>query len=57
MVFPPALAIEETKKQTGRDLQRFDVDFDIPDRFLPEFPAAIYLTTRPDFGTSPRVNW
>src|ERR1700741_903628 len=43
-------AIEETKKQTGRDWQRLDVDFDIPDPFLPEFPAAIYLTTRPDLG-------
>ena len=49
MVFPH-FAIEETKKQTGRDLQRFDVDFDIPDPFLPEFPAAMYLTTRPDLG-------
>src|SRR6202140_2635305 len=49
MVFPH-FAIEETKKQTGRDLQRFDVDFDIPDHLLPEFPQAIYLTTRPDLG-------
>ena len=49
MVFPH-FAIEEIKKQTGRDLQRFDVDFDIPDHFLPEFPAPIYLTTRPDLG-------
>src|ERR1700687_76109 len=49
MVFPH-FAIEETKKQTGRDLQQFVVDFDIPDHFLPEFPAAIYLTTRPDLG-------
>src|ERR1700694_5197791 len=32
MVFPH-FAIEETKKQHGRDLQRFDVDFDIPDHF------------------------
>jgi cytochrome c peroxidase len=49
MVFPH-FEIEEVKKQTGRELQRFDVDFDIPDHFLPEFPAAIYLTTRPDLG-------
>jgi cytochrome c peroxidase len=49
MVFPK-FAIDEVKKQTGRDLQRFDVDFDIPDHLLPEFPAAIYLTTRPDLG-------
>jgi len=49
MVFPQFL-IDETKKQTDRDLTRFDLDFDLPDRFLPEFPAAIYLTTRPDLG-------
>jgi len=49
MVFPKFL-IEETTKQTDRDLTRFDLDFDLPDRFLPEFPAAIYLTTRPDLG-------
>jgi cytochrome c peroxidase len=49
MIFPKFL-IEETKKQTDRDLTRFDLDFDLPDHFLPEFPAAIYLTTRPDLG-------
>ena len=37
-------------KQEQRDLTRFDVDFDIPEHFLPEFPPAIYLTTRPDLG-------
>lgn len=31
-------------------LERFDLDFDIPEHFLPEFPPAIYLTTRPDLG-------
>ena len=31
-------------------LERFDVDFDLPEHFLPEFPPAIYLTTRPDLG-------
>src|ERR1700675_1015703 len=49
MIFPKFL-IEETKKQTDRDLTRFDLDFDIPDHFLPEFPAPIYLTPRPDLG-------
>jgi cytochrome c peroxidase len=49
MVFPK-FAIDEIKQQTGRDLTRFDLDFDIPDQFLPEFPPAIYLTTRPDLG-------
>lgn len=49
MVFPKFL-IDETTKQTDRDLTRFDLDFDLPDHFLPEFPAPIYLTTRPDLG-------
>jgi cytochrome c peroxidase len=31
-------------------LQRFDMDFDIPEHFLPEFPPAIFLTSRPDLG-------
>src|SRR6266851_2703914 len=49
MVFPK-FEIDEMKKQEGRDLTRFDLDFDIPDQFLPEFPPPIYLTTRPDLG-------
>jgi cytochrome c peroxidase len=49
MVFP-RFAIDEIKKQEGRDLERFDVDFDLPEHFLPEFPPPIYLTTRPDLG-------
>jgi cytochrome c peroxidase len=31
-------------------LERFDLDFDLPEYFLPEFPPAIFLTTRPDLG-------
>jgi cytochrome c peroxidase len=31
-------------------LERFDVDFDLPEPFLPEFPPAIYLTSRSDLG-------
>jgi cytochrome c peroxidase len=46
----PKFEIDEIKKQEGRDLTRFDLDFDIPDHFLPEFPPPIYLTTRPDLG-------
>jgi len=49
MVFPQ-FHIDEIKKQEARDLTRFDLDFDLPDHFLPEFPAPIYLTTRPDLG-------
>jgi cytochrome c peroxidase len=49
MVFPH-FEIDEIKKQEARDLTRFDLDFDLPDNLLPEFPAPIYLTTRPDLG-------
>ncbi len=49
MLFPK-FEIDEIKKQEGRDLTRFDLDFDLPDHLLPEFPAPIYLTTRPDLG-------
>jgi cytochrome c peroxidase len=42
--------IDGIKKQEGRDLTRFDLDFDLPDHIMPEFPPAIYLTTRPDLG-------
>jgi len=36
-------------KQLPR-LERFDLDFDIPEHFLPEFPPAIFLTTHKDMG-------
>ena len=49
MVFPQ-FHIDEIKRQTGRDLTRFDLDYDLPVHFLPEFPPAIFLTTRPDLG-------
>jgi cytochrome c peroxidase len=49
MVFPK-FAIDETRRQTGRDIARFDLDYDLPDHMLPKFPAPIFLTTRPDLG-------
>jgi cytochrome c peroxidase len=49
MLFPK-FVIDEIQRQEGRDLTRFDLDFDLPDHLLPEFPAAIFLTTRPDLG-------
>jgi cytochrome c peroxidase len=49
MVFPAA-HIQAVKEQDGRDLKRFDLDFDIPERFLPAFPPPMYLTTRSDLG-------
>jgi cytochrome c peroxidase len=44
MVFP-----QMEIKQLAR-LERFDVDFDLPEHFLPEFPPAVFLTTRKDLG-------
>jgi cytochrome c peroxidase len=49
MLFPQFM-IDEIKKQEERDLTRFDLEYDLPDHFLPEFPPPIYLTTRPDLG-------
>jgi cytochrome c peroxidase len=41
MVFPPS------QLRTHPELERVDVDFDIPDAYLPEFPPALFLTTHP----------
>jgi len=49
MVFPK-MEIDEIKKQEERSLQRFDVDFDLPEHLLPEFPPPIFLSQRPDLG-------
>ena len=48
-VIPPE-HIETIREAEGRDLQRFDVEFDFPEHFRPEFPPPIFLTTRPDLG-------
>ncbi len=44
MVFPP-IQIQQFPR-----LERFDVEFDLPDCFLPEFPPPIFLTTHPELG-------
>ncbi|MEW6270638.1 MAG: cytochrome B6 [Thermodesulfobacteriota bacterium] len=49
MLFPQ-MQIDEIKRQENRDLTRFDLAYDLPDHLLPEFPPAIFLTTRPDLG-------
>jgi cytochrome c peroxidase len=49
MLFPKS-HIDEIEKQEGRNLTRFDLDFDLPDYLLPEFAPPMYLTTRPDLG-------
>ena len=44
MLFPQMII-----KQLAR-LERFDLDFDLPEHFLPEFPPPIFLITRKDLG-------
>jgi cytochrome c peroxidase len=46
----PQQQIDLINGDEQRDLRRFDVDFDLPDHFTPEFPAPIFLQTRPDLG-------
>jgi cytochrome c peroxidase len=46
----PKVEIDGIKRQDGRDLTRFDIDFDLPERFLAAFPPAMYLVPRPDLG-------
>src|SRR5258708_4917051 len=46
----PKVEIDAIKRQDGRDLTRFDIDFDLPERFLAAFPPAMYLVPRPDLG-------
>jgi hypothetical protein len=58
----PYLALPHPKQSTGGQvfppvqleqfprLQRFDVDFDLPEAFIPEFPPAIFLQSRPELG-------
>jgi cytochrome c peroxidase len=49
MVFPH-LQIDDIKKQESRDLKRFDVEFDLPDHLLPEFPPPMFLVQRKELG-------
>ncbi|RMF73963.1 MAG: cytochrome B6, partial [Acidobacteria bacterium] len=49
MLFPQH-HIDEIRRLDGRDLTRFDLDYVLPRHLLPEYPPAIYLTTRPDLG-------
>ncbi len=50
MLFPKMMIDKLVEMGEGNRLERFDLDFDLPQHFLPEFPPAIFLTTRPDLG-------
>ena len=49
MVFPKQ-QIDAIQKAESRDIQRFDVDFDLPDHLTPEFPPPMFLISRPELG-------
>lgn len=49
MVIDPR-QVEEIQKAESRNLDRFDVEFVLPEHLLPEFPPPIFLTNRPDLG-------
>jgi cytochrome c peroxidase len=44
MVFP------QVQLEMFPRLERVDVDFDLPEAFLPEFPPALFLSNRPELG-------
>lgn len=48
-VIPPE-QIKEINNLEQRNLERFDVEFDLPNHLLPEFPPPIFLSSRPDLG-------
>jgi cytochrome c peroxidase len=49
MVFPQS-HIDEVLQQERRDLNRFDLEYDVPEHLIAEFPPPIFLTTRPELG-------
>jgi len=46
----PQTQIDEIKKLEQRSLKRFDVEFDLPQHLLPEFPPPVFLASRPGLG-------
>ena len=47
---PGGQVFPEMQIQMFPRLRRFDVDFDLPEAFLPEFPPAIFLQNRPELS-------
>ncbi len=44
------MVVAPMQLETHPELVRFDVDFDLPEAFLPEFPPPLFLISRPDLG-------
>jgi len=46
----PQNHIDQIMTLEKRSLKRFDVEFDLPDHLMPEFPPPIFISTRPELG-------
>lgn len=44
------LVVSQKQLESHPELLRFDMEFDLPNAYLPEFPSALYLVSRPDLG-------
>ncbi len=44
------MVVAPMQLETHPELVRFDVDFDLPEAYLPEFPPPLFLISRPDLG-------
>ncbi len=44
------MVVPQKQLKTHPELVRFDVNFDLPEAYLPEFPPPLYLISRPDLG-------
>ena len=44
------MVVAPMQLKTHPELVRFDVDFDVPEAYLPEFPPPLFLISRPDLG-------
>lgn len=44
------LVVPPVQLKSHPELVRFDMEHDLPDAYLPEFPAPLYLVSRPDLG-------
>ncbi len=58
MAVPEAPRSTRCSARPAATCTRFDLDFDLPDHFIPEFPAPIYPDhAGPISATSPRGSW
>jgi len=44
------LVVSPKQLESHSELVRFDMEFDLPNAYLPQFPAPLYLISRPDLG-------